>query len=97
MKDPSKWVIPELPIRPVSTRIIQSIRLKKPPLDKYVRYSANKKSSATQVVVKTEYLACIVFKIDNNEDPVTHTLYANITFVTPPSCHVRPKASTTST
>lgn len=92
MKDSSKWVIPEPPIRQVSTCTIQSIRLKKLPLDVNVAArSANKELNEIEVDNVTQYRASIVFNMDNNEDPVTYTLYTNPVFVTPPSCHTGPK------
>jgi hypothetical protein len=92
MKDSSKWVIPEPPVHQVSTCTIQSIRLKKLPLDVNVAArSANKELSEIEVDNETQYRASIVFNMDNNEDPVTYTLYTNPVFITPPPCHTGPK------
>jgi tetratricopeptide (TPR) repeat protein len=92
MKDSSKWVIPEPPVHQVSICTIQSIRLKKLPLDVNVAArSANKELSEIEVDNETQYRASIVFNMDNNEDPVTYTLYTNPVFITPPPCLPGPK------
>ncbi|KAJ9660889.1 hypothetical protein H2201_006781, partial [Coniosporium apollinis] len=92
MQDSSKWVIPQPPVRQISTCIIQSVRLKKLPLDANLALqSANKELSDKEVENETQYRASIVFKMDNNEDSITYTLYTNLVFVTPPPCHSGPK------
>jgi hypothetical protein len=71
IKDPDNWVMPKPPVHEVSTCSIQAIRLKKLPLDvNAAAWSANKELSDKEVDKETEYKASIVFKMNNNEDPV---------------------------
>jgi tetratricopeptide (TPR) repeat protein len=92
MKDADKWVIPEPPVRELSTCTIQSIRLKKLPPDINVTaQKARKEISDQEVDSMAEYRASIVFTIDNNEDAITYTLYTNPVFVTPPPCRPGPQ------
>ena len=94
MQDSSKWAIPEPPVRQIGTCIVKAIRLKKLPLDiNIATRSANKELSATEVDQQTEYRASAVFELDNNEAPVTYTLYTNPVFVTPPPCYPGPKGA----
>ncbi|KAH8930734.1 hypothetical protein BT69DRAFT_1275273 [Atractiella rhizophila] len=92
MKDIDNWIVPESPVREISTVTLQSIKLKKFPADVNIAARiANKSISEKEAEDNTQYRASILFKIDNNEDPVTYTLYTNPIFVTPPSCHPGPK------
>lgn len=92
MKDPDHWVIPEPPVREVSTCSIQAIRLQKLPLDvKVAARRASKELSDKEVDNETQYRAKIVFKMDNNEDAITYTLYTNPVFVTLPPCGGGPR------
>lgn len=91
VKDDDKWVCPQPPQREFVTCTIESIRLKKLPLDiSIATRQANRTLSEEEVEAKTEYRASIVFSLDNNEDIVTYTLYTNPVFVTPPPCHSGP-------
>jgi hypothetical protein len=88
MQDPGNWIIPEAPMQEVSTVIIKSIRLKKLPLEANIAaMSANGELNEKQLAEEVEYRATIIFSIDNNEDPVSYTLYSNPLFVTLPPCH----------
>ena len=40
---------------------------------------------------EAEYRASLVFKLDNDPQPTTYTLYTNPVFVTLPPCHAGPK------
>ena len=52
---------------------------------------ASKELSDKEVDNETQYRAKIVFKMDNNEDPITYTLYTNPVFVTLPPCEGGPR------
>ena len=85
MQSPDHWIILEPPVRQLSTCAIQAIRPKKLPLAVSVRQSkANKSSKDDETEPQAEYRA-------SNEDPITHTLYTNPMFVTPPPCYAGPK------
>ncbi|KAJ7017007.1 prion-inhibition and propagation-domain-containing protein [Mycena alexandri] len=91
MKDSDSWIIPEAPMQEVSTVIISAIRLKKLPLEVNIAaMSANGELDEKRLADESEYRATIVFSIDNNEDPVSYTLYSNPVFVTLPPCHLGP-------
>ncbi|KAJ7748394.1 prion-inhibition and propagation-domain-containing protein [Mycena metata] len=91
MKDSDNWIIPEAPMQEVSTVIIKAIRLKKLPLEVNIAaMSANGELDEKRLADESEYRATIVFSIDNNEDPVSYTLYSNPVFVTLPPCHLGP-------
>ena len=92
MKDPDSWVIPQPPIREVSTISIKGIYLKKMPLE--VKVATNKELTEQEVANTTEYRASIAFSIDDNEHPVTYVLYTNPVFVTLPACRPTGKNAT---
>lgn len=90
MTTDDSYVTPEPPVKQLSTVSVQMIKLKKLPLD----ISVNKKKSLSKeddVEQEAEFRASIVFQVDNNEAPVTYTLYTNPLFVTPPPCYGGPK------
>ncbi|KAL2173144.1 prion-inhibition and propagation-domain-containing protein [Thermothelomyces heterothallicus CBS 202.75] len=99
MKDSSKWIIPEPPVRDISTCSIESIRLTKLPLrtdiaQKAASASPDNESEMLDIENETEYRASIVFRRDDNTpDPITYKLYTNPVFVTPPACHPGPKGT----
>ena len=87
IKDHDHWVVPEPPVHEVSTCSIQAIRLRKLPLDiDVVDRGASKELSEKEVDQEVQYWAEIVFNMDDNEDPITYTLYTNPVFVTLPPC-----------
>ena len=90
MLDHSAWVIPEPPIRDISTCEIESIQLKKlaPDVDVTQKSAAGATEDDES---ETEYRASITFKIDNNEKPITYKLFTNPVFVTPPPCSPGPR------
>ncbi|KAH9476040.1 Small glutamine-rich tetratricopeptide repeat-containing protein 2 [Psilocybe cubensis] len=91
VKDDDKWICPQPPQREFVTCRIESIRLKKLPLDVNVAtQQANGTLTDAEIEAKTKYRASIVFSLDNNEDTVIYTLYTNPVFVTPPPCHSGP-------
>ena len=90
MTTDDSYVIPEPPVKQLSTVSAQAIKLKKLPLD----ISVNRTRSLSRdddVEKEAEFRASIVFQIDNNEAPVTYTSYTNPLFVTPPPCYGGPK------
>ncbi|KAK4144707.1 small glutamine-rich tetratricopeptide repeat-containing protein 2 [Dichotomopilus funicola] len=99
MKDSSKWIIPEPPVRDISTCSIESIKLTKLPLRTDIAQKAasssspdNDSSDLLDIENETEYRASIVFRRDDNTpDPITYKLYTNPIFVIPPACHPGPK------
>ncbi|KAG8752105.1 hypothetical protein FRC14_007343 [Serendipita sp. 396] len=84
IKDDSRWSNPEPPVRQMTTCTLESIRLKKLPLDASLVANQSEMSEA-EIEEEAQYRASLVFKIDN-EEPVTYTLYTTPVFVTPPSC-----------
>lgn len=96
MKDPSKWIIPEPPVRDISTCSIESVKLTKLPLriniaQKAASVSPDDEEEMLNIENETEYRASIVFRRDDNTDPITYKLFTNPVFVTLPSCHPGPK------
>ncbi|KAH6626043.1 prion-inhibition and propagation-domain-containing protein [Chaetomium sp. MPI-SDFR-AT-0129] len=100
MKDSSKWIIPEPPVRDISTCSIESIKLTKFPLRTDIAQKAASSSSSPDgndsnlldIENETEYRASIVFRRDDNiPDPITYKLYTNPIFVIPPACYAGPK------
>ncbi|KAK0654909.1 prion-inhibition and propagation-domain-containing protein [Cercophora newfieldiana] len=92
MKDTSKWIIPEPPVRDISTCTIESIKLTKLPLRTDIAHkAASGESDELDVENETEYRASITFKRDDNATPITYKLFTNPVFVTPPPCHSGPR------
>lgn len=92
MKEPSRWVIPEPPIQEISTCELQSIVLKKLPLEaSLAQQAANGELSEEKLENETQYRASVVFKIDSKSEPITYQLYTNPVFVTLPPCRPGPK------
>ncbi|KAF8626728.1 hypothetical protein AX17_006494 [Amanita inopinata Kibby_2008] len=89
MKDADRWVIPEPPVRELSTCTIQSIRLEK--LASNLGATTQRNSGEPGDKEKTEYRASIIFSMDNNEDLVKYKLLTNPVFVTLPPCRPGPK------
>ena len=92
MTSDDSYIIPEPPIKQISTVTLTTIKVKKLPLD----ISISRKRGLTRdddVEKEAEFRASVVFQVDNNEDPVTYTLYTNPLFVTPPPCFAGPKGS----
>ncbi|KAK4167913.1 small glutamine-rich tetratricopeptide repeat-containing protein 2 [Cladorrhinum sp. PSN259] len=94
MKDPSHWIIPEPPVRDMSTWTISSITLTPLPLviDVAQKVAAGE-SDEIDTENQTEYRASIEFKRDDNAHGITYKLYTNPVFVTPPACHAGPKGT----
>jgi tetratricopeptide (TPR) repeat protein len=99
MKDSSKWIVPEPPVRDISTCSIESIKLTKLPLRTDIAQKAAAASASDTAVLldienETEYRASTVFRRDdNNPEPIVYKLYTNPVFVTPPPCHPGPKGA----
>ena len=83
------YIIPESPIKQLSTVSVQAVKLKKLPLDITIQQSG--RLAKDDNLKKVEFRASIIFKIDNNEAPISYTLYTNPLFVTPPPCYEGPK------
>ncbi|CAK7215112.1 hypothetical protein SBRCBS47491_002371 [Sporothrix bragantina] len=91
MRDASNWIVPEPPVRDVSTCETTAIQLKALPLEVNVAERASRgELGDNEVPMETQYRACITFTIDNNQSPVTYRLYTNPVFVTPPPCRGGP-------
>jgi hypothetical protein len=89
MKDSSKWIVPEPPVRDISTCQIKSIKLRKIPLD--VKF-ASRNMEEPEIENETEYRASLEFTLDDNPTrPVTYKLLTNPVFVTLPPCRPGPK------
>jgi tetratricopeptide (TPR) repeat protein len=80
IRDASNWVVPEPPVRQVSTCEMKAIQLKRD-------LSAKEKDDDDQDV----YRAQVVFKMDDSDDLITYKLFTNPVFVTVPPCHGGPK------
>ena len=94
MKDPSHWIIPEPPVRDISTWTISSITLTPLPLRTDIAQKvAAGESDEIETENETEYRASIEFKRDDNAHGITYKLYTNPVFVTPPPCHPGPKGA----
>jgi hypothetical protein len=92
MKDSSKWIIPEPPVRDISTCQIKSIKLRKMPLDAKFASQAANGVEELDIENETQYRASLEFTLDDNPTrPVTYKLLTNPVFVTLPPCHPGPK------
>ncbi|KAK4451186.1 small glutamine-rich tetratricopeptide repeat-containing protein 2 [Podospora aff. communis PSN243] len=92
MKDTSQWIVPAPPVRDISTCTIESIKLTKLALRTDVsRRAATSDADELDIENETEYRASIVFKRDDNADPITYKLFTNPVFVTVPPCRPGPK------
>ncbi|KIH89918.1 hypothetical protein SPBR_00098 [Sporothrix brasiliensis 5110] len=91
IRDASNWIVPEPPVRDMSTCETTAIELKALPLEAEAAERAARGALADKdVLMETEYRASITFTIDNNQGPVTYRLYTNPVFVTPPPCRDGP-------
>lgn len=93
MQDGGNWVVPQPPVRELSTCTVEQIQLKELPVDAESATDALGRLGFGDTEAKqsaTPYRASIVFSLDNNEAPVKYTLYANPIFVTPPPCYPGP-------
>ncbi|KAN0076128.1 hypothetical protein V8E54_006270 [Elaphomyces granulatus] len=80
MKDQSNWIVPEPPVRQVSTCNLTKIQLK--------RDLSAKDGPDAKVV----YRAQLIFTLDGNPaEPIMYKLHTNLVFVTPPPCHQGPR------
>jgi hypothetical protein len=96
MHDSSRWIIPEPPVRQISTCELVSIKLKKLPLElgKLASQSQSGQPDADaerEVENETQYRASIVFKLDSSAEPVMYKLFTNPVFVTLPPCRLGPR------
>ena len=82
IQDASNWVIPEPPVKQVSTCEMKAIQLKRD-------MSAKEKSGDG----RADYRAQIVFKMDDSNDLITYKLFTNPVFVTPPPCYAGPRGA----
>ncbi|KAF1815903.1 hypothetical protein P152DRAFT_479755 [Eremomyces bilateralis CBS 781.70] len=82
MRDARNWIIPEPPVRQVSTCELKAIQLKKD-------LSASEPNSDSQAA----YRAQIVLKMDDSDELTTYRLYTNPVFITVPACHGGPKGA----
>ncbi|KAL2148930.1 hypothetical protein VTH82DRAFT_1616 [Thermothelomyces myriococcoides] len=97
LKNSSKWIVPEPPVRDTSTCSIVSIKLTKLPLrmDNISRRpdfrSSDDETKRLIIENETEYRARIVFSRDDNTSLITYTLFTNPVFVTLPACRPEPR------
>ena len=92
MKDSSKWIIPEPPVRDVGTVELESIQLRTLPLEVNIALKAGDGGmDDLDVQNETQYRASLVFKFDNNEQPVTYKLFTNPVFISLPPCRSNQK------
>jgi tetratricopeptide (TPR) repeat protein len=91
--DSSRWIIPEPPVRQVSTCELLSIKLKKLPLEVAAQLQSGKSDAETEREVEneTQYRASLVFKLDSSPEPVTFKLFTNPVFVMLPPCRPGPR------
>jgi tetratricopeptide (TPR) repeat protein len=83
MKDQSNWIVPEPPVRQVSTCNLTKIQLKR---------DLSATDAATDPDAKAVYRAQLTFTLDDNPTgPITYKLHTNPVFVTPPPCHPGPR------
>lgn len=79
MKDQGNWVVPEPPVRQVSTCDLTKIQLKR---------DLSAKDATTDPDTKAIYHAQLTFTLDDNPtELITYKLHTNPVFVTPPPCH----------
>jgi hypothetical protein len=76
IKDPNSWVIPEPPVKQISTCEIKSIQLRED-------LSGREQDEDSKLMYRDQ----IVFKMDASEAPITFKLFTTPIFVTPPSCY----------
>jgi hypothetical protein len=93
MQDSSRWIIPEPPVRQISTCELVSIKLKKLPLEVASQPQSGQPDADAEREVEneTQYRASIVFKLDSSSEPVTYKLFTNPVFVTLPPCRPGPR------
>jgi hypothetical protein len=93
MHDSSRWIIPEPPVRQISTCELISIKLKKLPLEVASQSQSGQPDADAEREVEneTQYRASIVFKLDSSAEPVTYKLFTNSVFVTLPPCRPGPR------
>jgi tetratricopeptide (TPR) repeat protein len=93
MQDSSRWIIPEPPVRQISTCEVVSIKLKKLPLEVASQPQSGQPDADAEREVEneTQYRASIIFKLDSSSEPVTYKLFTNPVFVTLPPCRPGPR------
>ncbi|KAH8193742.1 hypothetical protein TruAng_012090 [Truncatella angustata] len=82
IKDSSNWIVPEPPIRQVSTVALQAIKLKRD------NSAINQNEENSNV-----YRAQLQFKIDDSDRLVLFNLYTNPLFISLPACGLGPKGA----
>jgi hypothetical protein len=83
MRQATNWIIPEPPIRQVSTCELKLIRLKRD-----LSGQSNQGDMVTQMM---DFRAQLVFKMDDSESTVSFNLWTNPVFITVPPCHDGPR------
>lgn len=83
MRNASNWIVPEPPVKQVSTCELKTIQLKR----------NNAGTGSIEDEEKAMYLAQLVFKRDDSPDLQTYKLFTNPVFVTPPPCRPGPKGA----
>jgi len=93
MKDPNQWIIPEPPVRDMSTCELKAIRLRRLPLEAATAAKVSRGSdSQHDVEGESEYRATLEFTLDDKpEHVVSYKLFTNPIFITPPPCRTGPK------
>ncbi|EUC27059.1 hypothetical protein COCCADRAFT_42093 [Bipolaris zeicola 26-R-13] len=83
MRNASNWIVPEPPVKQVSTCELKTIQLNR----------NNIGIGSIDDEEKVMYLAQLVFKRDDSPDLQTYKLFTNPVFVTPPPCRPGPKGA----
>lgn len=91
IREASNWIVPEPPVRDISTCEITAIQLKQLALEITMAQRATKgKLKDLDLPRETQYRASVTFKIDNNQSSMTYKLFTNPIFVTLPPCRSGP-------
>ncbi|KAK0383978.1 hypothetical protein NLU13_8067 [Sarocladium strictum] len=83
MTDPDNWLIPEPPVKDISTCTLKTIRLKRD----------MSSSEAEDDEQKAIYRAQLFFRMDDSTELIRFSLFTNPLFITLPPCHVGPKGA----
>ena len=88
MSSRESYLTLEPPVRQLGTVKLESVRLKK--LAPEALAQSRHGHSPASIDREDEFRASLVFSIDNNEAPISYTLYTNPIFVAAPPCYSGP-------
>ena len=83
LTDPNNWLVPEPPVKEVSTCTLKTIRLKRD-------LSANEQGDDDENLI---YRAQLLFQMDDNNDLIRFSLFTNPLFISLPACHPSTKGA----